>query len=160
MPNKNSWLKKTIFADINWKNLLKDFGRFYLYLLILYGLAFILVKTYLHFTLEGFLDSEEFLTGTKDFNSYHNSLEFLSKATGTYMFILACFGVFFSIPPKRFKHVALVTILISLTANMPIFYQTFAEWFMDNFYLGVCVLAAWLSSLAWAWLKGKIHQAA
>ena len=146
-----------MLKDVSWKIILKDVGKFYAYLLIFYILAFFLVWFYMQLTIESFLDSESFLKGSQSFNTYNETLELLSKMTGSYMFIVVCFGVFFSIPPKKFEHIAIVTILISLTANFPFFYKTPAEWFYDNVFLLGCILIAWLCSLGWHKFRSNMH---
>ncbi len=146
---------QSILYDISWKAVLKDIAKFYIYLVVLYGLAFLLVWGQAYISLENYnanIDrvlSEPFTanTGIKDFS--FETHETIAKQMSQYMFILVCFGVFFAIPPKKFKHVAIVTILISLTANFPFLYEMPSEWLLDNFYLLGGISIAWLCSIGW-----------
>ncbi len=153
---------KSIFYNIDWKAALKDVAKFYIYLVVFYGLAFLLVWGQAYISLENYntgIDKilSEPLTAETDIKDFDFKMhEIIATQMSHYMFVLVCFGVFFAIPPKKFKHVIIVTILISFTAANPFFYKTFADWFHSNFYLCAYILAAWLCSLAWVWFRRKL----
>lgn len=150
-----------LFNGIPWKPIFKDAAKFYIYLIIFYGLTFLLVWGQAYLSLENYkmsIDdalSAPLATGTETKEFDFKTHETIARKMGTYMFILICFGVFFTIPPKTFKHAAIVTALISVTANLPFLYETFTEWLYDNLYLCGNILAAWLCSHMWFRLISK-----
>jgi peptidoglycan hydrolase-like protein with peptidoglycan-binding domain len=151
-----------ILAYADWKVAFKDLAKFYIYLVLFYGLAAFLVWGYAYMDLEmSKISLDQTLSDPlnsnfkiKEFN--FETHEIIAKQMGQYIFTLVCFGVFFATPPKKFKHIAIVTVLISLTANTPFLYESLTEWLSDSFYLCGNVLAAWICSHIWLLFKHKM----
>ncbi len=149
------------FKDIEWKSVLKDILKFYIYLVIFYGMVIFLLWAHTHWVLENSqVDIENILVhsysaedATWKFNL--EMYQFLGEQMGFYMFILVCFGVFFSIPPKNFGHVAMVTVLIFLINNFGFSEKSFVEYAFHFYMLTGFVLIPWILSLAWEEYKQK-----
>jgi len=149
--------RSRLLCETDWKDVFKDVGKFYLYLILFYGLAFLLVWGHAYISL-GSLEMSigDVLSGSQitsdakigDFDIERYKI--IAEKMGEYMFTLVCFGVFFSFPPKKLGHAAIVAAVISLTANPPFLFKSIEEYIGDNFYLLGCMFLAWACSIGWS----------
>lgn len=137
---------------INWKIIFWDFIKFIFYSIILYALAYTMMRTYVYWSLNSYvtdLSSDISSTESPDFHAVFASYKWLGQTTGYYTFFLVCFGVFFTQPPKDLKHVVITAALISLIADMPFLYDSLQKWLLNISLLFSNILLAWLCAKIW-----------
>jgi hypothetical protein len=133
---------------IHWKSILKDMAWFYIFLLVFYRLAALLVWGHGFWMLESYkIEIDDmFDPSPTDFKKIEpeSYISFLDKA-GKYALILTCFAVFFRVPPKSFLHIAIVALVLALV-EIPFFYAEIKEWIFSTAFLYGSILLAWLCS--------------
>ncbi|HQX27618.1 MAG TPA: hypothetical protein PKX38_06740 [Alphaproteobacteria bacterium] len=154
---------KKFLAYFSWKIIFLDVVKFYIYLILFYGLAFLLMWAHAHLALEADkMTFNEILfdpndVDLKDYSFDIENYKWLGQKMGFYMFVLVCLGVFFTNPPKSFKHISIVIILIFLINNGMFLSGTISEYVYDFFILSGFALMSWILSLAWHEYKNKKH---
>jgi hypothetical protein len=140
------------FFNINWKLVFKDVAKFYIYLLFFLCIGEVLVRLYIyHFLQSCTLDFNSFLSSDKieGCNFDENFYKFTGTLGGFFIILLACFAVFFSIPPKKFNHLAIVTAFIFLIFIIPLLSNPNLKMIYDFFMLCGFILIPWTLSHAW-----------
>lgn len=146
--------KVIVNQSISWKLALKDVLKFHFYLLILNGLGFLLLQFFIAQTLEthAITNAESYLRDSRtslNFQTFFQTMETLTKQTGLIMFFLACFGTFFSIPPKSLQHVIAVSLFISVLSTIYLFSNPLLSWLWGELYLLGSTALAYTSSHIW-----------
>ena len=146
--------KNNLISNLPWRTSFRGVAKFYFYLLVLHSLAFFLIWGYAYLALKNAnTDLDRMLLDplsqmkVREFN--WESYKILAREMRSYMFLLACFGVFFASPPKNLKYLVLTASLMFLIAT-PLFVGVPIAAFLEYllFFTG-SVLLAWLCSLIW-----------
>lgn len=138
---------KNLFSGLQWKTLLKDVVKFYLYAVFFYGLSLCFIWS--HFLYDTIVLEKE--TGKFNLENYR----WLGRQLNFYIPAIICFGVFFTTPPRTFKHVAILTLIIFVINNITFWDGLFVEYLYDFFLLAGFVIIPWVFALAWQEYKEK-----
>lgn len=143
-----------LFKNENYKTILKDAIKFYIYVILFYSLEALLLWGHSYWALESEkIDLEDLLSRSASAEDLVHKFQFenydwLAKQMNFYMFILVCFGVFFSSSPKSFKHITAVTCMIFIIAKIwPPEYSL--QTLYDFGLLYGFILVPWILSFAW-----------
>lgn len=149
-------------CPVEWKAVFYDTGKFYSYLVVLYALGAILAYLHAYWVLEPYkmdigMDINIVpMRQSPDIREIIDSSALLARTMSFCLFVLTCFGVFFSIPPKDFKHIVIVAVLVFSPLALIEFYKMN---FLAAAY-GFCMLSGfilppWILSLAWHEFRTK-----
>lgn len=158
-------VKSIKISDLNWNLVFKDTAKFFALLVLFYGIGALLMWGHGYLALENLnINEDELFENIMASSSYEPTeikefdLEFykrLGPLMGHAMFMLTCFGVFFTRPPKKFKEVVLSAILISLIGFTIFLLDLYMQWLINNLFLFGSILMAWLCAVGWNKFKEK-----
>lgn len=154
---------KKPFSYLQYRLVFVDVARFCFYLFITYILTFLLIWGYIHMSLEAYvLSMDEMMfdlpSGENDMPEFTlGHYDVFARRVGHYIFLPACFCVFFAVPPKPLQHVVAVVSAVFLMGSMTYIFvpASVLEIIYRFFFLIGFALIPWILSLAWYEFKGK-----
>lgn len=153
-----------LLQKVNGRTVLKDTAKFFLYFVLFFGLAWLLIWGHMSLNIESEktdiddILSSQSLPEPRSFDYYIDYYGLLGLFVEHAMFALVCFGVFFSVPPKALNHVVAVSAILSFILVPPFLCENWREWIIGNLYLLGSIFLAWGSSHGWIYLRNKYNK--